>query len=183
MKADLLQAKMERLQQLLPVPENAAELGSVSAWGEIESSRGTQLPSDYKLYINRYGSLVVRGFITVFNPFSSLPFLNTEKISITLSAYTELRTIRPKGFPFEPYPPKGGLIPWGGTENGDEFFWRSVGLPDEWTVVLLSSRGGRFEELPMSAIDVLCNMLTGELRTTIIPALCEAPSVVPAKRR
>lgn len=40
--------------------------------------------------------------------------------------------------PYALFPEPGGLLVWGVTDNGDEFYWLTEGAPDDWTVVVSS---------------------------------------------
>jgi hypothetical protein len=45
-------------------------------------------------------------------------------------------------YPVHPAP--GGLLAVGMTDNGDVLHWRTVGPPEEWTIVVQEARGPAF---------------------------------------
>ncbi|MEU5768339.1 hypothetical protein ABZ782_20720 [Streptomyces asoensis] len=110
-------------------------------WDEVEQYVGSALPSDFKAFLDAYGSGTVCGELAVFHPGGSRPLL--ERMRGIHEAFTELRDGAPGSgdtehvpYPFHPEP--GGLISWGYDPSGDEhFFLPCAPDPDRWKVVTM----------------------------------------------
>ncbi len=128
---------------------------SVVDWPTVETEMRTSLPEDYKDFILRYGTGKIGEFIWVLNPAASNPNLNlirrSEEILRALREYRVSLAALGKTVPFAAFPEPGGLLPWGGTDNGDVCYWRT-GDPDpnEWHVVLNDGRGAIWEEFDVT---------------------------------
>ena len=161
---------LDRLRELAPPPAEPVETGSPDAWGEVERTLGTALPSDYKTVTNLYGSGTFDEFLYLFNPFSKGEDGNLlHERDAVLEAYATSRKKSPDRYPLPPFPEPGGVLPAGRTENGDELYWVTEGEPDAWPVMLLESRGGRQERHATTITGFLAALLGGELATSILP--------------
>lgn len=162
---------LAHLLEVLPPPTTPIESGRNRDWTETEGRIGIALPDDYKQYINTYGSGQIGGFLLPFNPFSGNEYVNlVDQIRVRLDA---LRVIRdkygPKECPYPLFPEKGGLLPWGATDNGDVLFWLTKGEPRHWAVIINESRSPLFERHAESMTDLLAKLITGEVRSEIFP--------------
>ena len=66
-----------------------------------------------------------------------------------------------EGFPFEYYPSKNGLIPWGWIEGGDFlFYW----LPEEdkWSIVVYDD-AATYKKFDMTISEFIYNLMKGEV--------------------
>jgi hypothetical protein len=110
------------------------------------------LSLDNKQYINTYGSGCVGAFIWPLNPFSKNKYLNlNDQVKAQLDALKSLKmTWGDVQVPYPLYPKPGGLLPWGLTDNGDVLYWRTVGLPDNWSTVINEARAPLYEEFEES---------------------------------
>src|SRR5688572_18897753 len=54
------------------------------------------------------------------------------------------------------------IAAWGNDENGNDYYWLTVGLPDTWTVPSDEVRGEGFREYGCAMTDFLTKVLTGE---------------------
>ncbi|GAA1252027.1 hypothetical protein GCM10009665_48460 [Kitasatospora nipponensis] len=61
------------------------------------------------------------------------------------------------------------LIHWASTHNGDSFFWVPTGEPDAWPTVLVSARQFDQEILTGDSPTVLLGLLSGAIRSHILP--------------
>ncbi|MFJ5120402.1 MULTISPECIES: hypothetical protein [unclassified Kitasatospora] len=104
------------------------------------------MPSDFKTFLDAYGSGVVSGEPVVFHPRGSSPLL--ERMTKTHQTFSERRR-RALGrgdsqrFPYGFHPEPGGLISWGDDHGGDEhFFLPCDSDPDRWKIVTMVHEEG-----------------------------------------
>lgn len=159
------------LRKILIPPAKPIEAGSTEKWPKIEKSLGTSLPSDYKKYINTFGTGQIGAFLFPFNPFSKNKNLNLLKqVPIRLDA---LRTLKEQGgeeeCPYPLFPESGGLLPWGATDNGDVLFWLMTKRPNNWPVVINESRGPMFEQYDETMTTFLAKLIANDIHSKIIP--------------
>ena len=127
---------LERVLELVPPPTTPD--GLERSWIEVERQLGLSLPSDYKGFVDRYGTGVIAGsgielgYIGIWNWRATRNPL--KGITDVITNYEADRKAR-HDFPYVCYPSPGGLLPFGGTPNGDHFNWRTNGDPDSWDVV------------------------------------------------
>lgn len=127
----------QALVELLPPPDVSVE--NYGEWAQIERQLGTSLPADYKWFIETYGTgSICIEFVRVLNPFAD----NRAGNLLTCGATTlewlrkdqQCTDGRVNHFPV--FPETGGILPWGTSGNGHDFFWLTQGEPDTWSVVL-----------------------------------------------
>ena len=162
---------IELLCKVMFPPKEPVESRRVEEFSEIEQELGTTMPSDFKEYINLFGTGYIGRFLWVFNPFSNEESLNfIEQMEIRLDALEEIKEkYGDDECPYPLYPEPSGLLPWGATDNGDVLYWSTVGQPDEWTVVINESRGPKFEQYEESMTGFLAKLISGDIASKIIP--------------
>lgn len=139
------------------VPVNAG-------WNLIEEEVGFSLPSDYKEFIDAYGTGCISNFIWVFNPFSQNKALNNHAVQYHMWAYQDLKSNYPEHYPIPNFPNEGSFYPWGGTDNGDCLAWEVKGDPSRWTVILIGSGGHKnVDYCNLNMSEFLYELLTGGL--------------------
>lgn len=57
----------------------------------------------------------------------------------------------------------GGLLPWGFTDNGDELYWLTQEDSSSWTIVVYESCSSDYHEYPMSMVDFLYEIVSGNM--------------------
>jgi hypothetical protein len=128
------------------------------------------LPTDYKEFIKLYGTGSVDDFMTIYNPIAGNPHINLGKqIAQCLPVLRECVAFFRPPLPYELAAGKEELLPFGGTDNGDVLAWHKQGLPDTWTVVLITSRDGEWECVDLNMTDFLVSALTGRVKYTTFP--------------
>lgn len=159
-----MNTELEALLKLSP-PRHEAPHHTSAEWLDIEQKLGTKLPNDYRGYIEHYGNSSICDYVVVADPFSTDPAGDLLwVVSHVLETERELYEKHGgKGFPFPPFPDSGGLLPWGHTTNGDQLYWRTVGEPNQWTVVVYGSGSGLYEELPYGMVSFILHVFTGKL--------------------
>ena len=143
----------ERLRSLVPPPQELLEPADPAAWPRVEAELGTALPADYKQFVEHYGTGVFDDFLWVLSPFA-----------------TELEANLLAAAGAAPGPPgQGGLLPFGGTDNGDLLCWRTGGDPDGWTVVVVGTRAHDEEGHAAGMVAFLARLAAGELASELLP--------------
>lgn len=75
----------------------------------------------------------------------------------------------PDELPYPFWPDPGGLMAFGGADNGDSLLWLTEGAPDDWKVVVWGRGLGEFEVLNYGLTDFLAGLATGSLRPKEFP--------------
>lgn len=160
---------LEIFSQLIQPPSKPIENDNLGEWDKVETALKIELPKDYKDYINIFGTGCIANLIWVFNPFSKNPHLNLQiQIKEQLEAIAVLQEQFNENCPYKIYPEKGGLLPWGLTDNGDVMFWLTDGEPDFWKTVIHESRGSKYEKHEDTMTSFLSNLILGITVSEII---------------
>ncbi|MFC9705594.1 hypothetical protein ACFTWD_33455 [Streptomyces sp. NPDC056943] len=137
-------SSLDELQALLGEP--GRRHSTQDDWNEVERHIGSALPSDFKMFLNAYGSGVISGELVVLHPRGSSLLL--ERMHKTHQVFTErrARALDRGGSEHVPYPfhpEAGGLISWGYDYSGDEhFFLPCDSDPDRWKIVTMVHEEG-----------------------------------------
>ena len=147
-----------------PAPEEARRGRRQEGLGAGREAAGAKLPSDYKAFIDRYGSGEFARFFIVYNPFSETVNL-LEKFKSHGKNYAESHDSDPENYPLAVFPEVPGIIPWGHDTNGHTYFWfvKDKKKPDEWTVVWDEGDDQGFEEHDFTFSEYLLGVLQGEI--------------------
>jgi hypothetical protein len=161
---------VERLRRLLPPPAKPVEAGRPEGWPAVEAALGTGLPADFKAFTELYGSGKVDDFLYLFNPFTQGQDGNllAEKNRV-LAAYRQTRARFPERLALPPFPEKGGVLPLGRTDNGDELYWVTDGQPNDWSVALVEGRAALQELHPMPVTGFLAALAANQLTSRVLP--------------
>jgi hypothetical protein len=159
-----------RLWRLVPPPAQPVTPGSPELFAGVERAFDLVLPADYKEIIATYGDGQWQEFWYLLNPFSANPHLNLiaqaprEDVSGNdqLSAERYIKERHPE-YPHPIWPERGGIFPWGATDNGGRFFWLTEGVADEWRTIYYPSRDPDSQTFELSVSEILCCVLLGEL--------------------
>lgn len=154
-----------------PLMDTGTFTKDVTLWQNVEKNIGITLPDDYKLFVNTYGEGSIERFLWILNPFSENEHINLEKgVKEILETYSYVRKDFPEIYTHPPFPAKGGLLPWGATNNGDDLYWLTKDKPNCWTVVVDDRGNGELIEYDLNMTDFLYKVLSKEL---ICPAFPE----------
>jgi len=157
---------VHRLLRLMSPPP--APIDSSGDWHDVEEKLATQLPDDYKSFIEHYGTGRIAGLLWPLNPFSSNKHLNLlEQSPLILNAERILRDEFPQFHPWPLFPEVGGLLPWCVTDNGDYVLWRTSGDPNEWTIFIYEIRGIVRQDCPYGMSGFLYRWLCNEIEVEI----------------
>lgn len=158
--------------QLVPPPAQPVDVGTVADWEHAEAQMGLTLPSDYRAFIFAYGSGLFANLYRIYTPFSDSPYRSLLQQSVAISDMNRQSQQRfPERFPYPYYPDRGGLLPWGNDENGNDYFWLTEGPPDSWAVVQDENRGTGIRVQPYS----LSGFLLAILEKRVEPLASEYP--------
>lgn len=129
---------LERLKTLLPPPDSPRGIPKSPDWTEVESVVGTLLPSDYRAFIEEYGSGGLGNLLVFVNPFpSSEDSTSPSQLGFEYCLMMAQRLWEDfEDFPYPPHPEKPGLLPFGTSSNGGLLCWLTSGEPDDWPVVV-----------------------------------------------
>ncbi|RSN60628.1 hypothetical protein DMH01_15140 [Amycolatopsis sp. WAC 04182] len=108
-------------------------------WGVVELHLGTSLPGDYKEFMARFPSGMLRGVISFVNPAQSTRHLRSFQRDFD-QALANVRSACAYDYDtYLPFPEPGGVIPFASDDTGGVFFWLPwTPDPDRWHVVYLS---------------------------------------------
>jgi len=150
---------IQALLKVVPPPAEPFE-AFAGPWDAIEAGLGTALPQDYKDFVRLYGSGYFMEFLGVSVPSTKNPNVRFEaQVGLTCQTFADWDD---EELPYPMWPAPGGLIPFGGTDNGDFLFWLAQGTPDDWRVVVWDRGMQEFEVLNCGLTDFLTGLATGE---------------------
>jgi hypothetical protein len=165
---------LDALLHVLPRPTHPVETMDERDWELYELVTGITLPEDYKAYLSVYGTGLVGGVITPYNPFCRRSLWKPsykcrDWMRQALGIQEFKRKFGEATFPYPLYPQTGGVLPWGGTDDGDQLFWLTNGEPNMWTVLINEVRSPNFEAFDYSMTGFLRAWIDGEIQSDIIP--------------
>src|SRR5258708_2836859 len=147
--------KIDELIRIMPPPVAPIEIRGVP-WSSVERQIGTPLPTDFKHFIDHYGTGHIDKFMSILNPFSINRNVNLIfKIPVKLNALRTLRDHYGEKCSYSFFPDAGGLLPVAITDNGDVIYWLTAGPPDDWDVVVNESRGPEYQRFECGLTEFL----------------------------
>jgi hypothetical protein len=160
---------LDRLLLLVPPPNTPIDAPRKGDWEAIEK-RFTRLPTDYKRFLECYGTGSFCNFFTIFNPLSRHEPVNLiSRAPQIRDIYLSLRTEFPDEFPHEFFPTPGGLLPAGATAGGTTIVWQTGEDCDSWTIGVLSDGFPRIEASDLGLVAWLVTLLQGQIRNSYFP--------------
>ena len=173
---------LENLLRLINPPDSPADTGQPDQWADVERALGMPLPSDYKQFINAFGTGEFNDLFWVYNPFSSIESMNllwqagvpeslemdeelgrVYRFDSILDHYYSFRCEYPEDCPLPPYPEPGGLLPIGGDSNGGSMWWLTEGEPGVWPLARLPHALQPIEQHAMPLVEFLVKWLCAGL--------------------
>jgi hypothetical protein len=132
-----LPPQLERLVRLLPPPTQPEHVPAREI-SRLEAEIGRSLPSDYRWFLETYGSGSIGGDLAVFTPSSVVEARRFTPQQERIGDWLRLvKERRPGEVPFPIWPEPGGLLAWGGTDSGVMCLWlTSNDDADQWPIVL-----------------------------------------------
>lgn len=161
---------INKLENIFKSNNKLADKYTKEKWNEIEFKLGIKLPTDYKSFINRYGVGCINDFLWVLNPFTQNSNLNLiEKGKKIREAYIISKNAFPEDFIHDVFPSIDGLLPCAITDNGDEIFWLTSNVVDEWNIIVYESRSSGYYEYNMGLAEFLYKILTKDIKCSAFP--------------
>jgi hypothetical protein len=150
---------INHLQVRLPRPVKPYKAGNTEGWSIVETRLGTKLPTDYKEFINVYGSGIICGFLRIHNPFVA----ETEHYTDWFYSVMEMFKVIEK-FDAPLFPMPHGLLPCGRTENGGLYIvWKTGRIPDAWTIGLINMDTLNITYLEYSLVYFIARVIQGNV--------------------
>ncbi|TQF03747.1 hypothetical protein E6W39_17790 [Kitasatospora acidiphila] len=128
------------------------------------------MPPNHQALTARYGAGVFDEFIVLYAPNWSPEYLDLGHRAAESAAGlagSELPGLRELLTAYGSRPEE--LIHWAHTHNADRFFWIPTGTPDQWPTVLVAAGQLDQELLPGDSTSILLGLLTGSIRSRILP--------------
>lgn len=161
---------INKLKNIIEAKNQVVNVDTKEKWDVVESQVGAILPPDYKEFINEYGTVSINNFIWILTPFDEDEYVNLIKRGKEISkTYIESKMNSPEYFKHDVFPSKGGILPWGYTENGDELYWLADGTSNEWHVIVYESRSSDYYEYSMGMVEFIYRIISGKLRCNAFP--------------
>ncbi|MFD8811223.1 SMI1/KNR4 family protein [Streptomyces sp. NPDC059627] len=143
-------------------------------WQVIESDIGTVLPQDYKELTRYFGPGGFDPFLTLLVPGVANP---AGELRRSLARWQQVdadyQGKDKKITPFPHFPHPGGLIPWGNSGHGEVYYWRTVGKPDDWPVLVVPAIGQDFYGYQGGIVAFIHDLLTDRLDIPFLPSLAQ----------
>jgi len=162
---------VEQLAQVLGPPEREP---SRVPWELSTEEVGLTFPSDYRDFINLYGSVEINGELSVWSPamrpsepgapggLAGFVWNTTREGGIgdyLASAYEEGDY---RECPYPVYPAPGGLLIWANNFNADHCFWLTEGAdPDKWPIVVWYRQLAEWDRFNGGVAEFLLSVVTG----------------------
>ncbi|MGL6237058.1 MAG: hypothetical protein ACRC20_17170 [Segniliparus sp.] len=156
---------LEGLARLIPPPSRAPTVD----WPQYERDFGRGLPTDYKQFIDAYGSVEISELLIVLGP--------NQKLAFDLASQT--RTIGTASEQVDPYyrtdkeEAEGveetrswleALTAWGTTNEGHTLYWDTRdAIPEQWTVFVTNDTHEQWEHYPFGMVEFLRGLLANDL--------------------
>lgn len=139
-------------------------------WESVERSLGVPVPNDFKALVAKFPRGVFRKYASVSIPECSDGQWNfIGDLELALEDLRAWRDDEPDRFPYPLYPEKRGLIPWGGSTQGEIFFWApDAEDPAHWDTVAYEPEEIRWERFHLSATEFLNAVIAGTLESTTL---------------
>ena len=171
---------LHELEEALPaIREHRVSGGRHIDWGYIEREVGTRFPADFMELSEAYPAFVLDEFLSIHIPGVGRESNFVNGIRRMLEA---LQSLRSDGMShgYVPFPEANGLVPWGDSCDGDDFYWRTAGVdPDEWTI-LVSGRNDDWCEYRGTLTQYLAGLVSGRVVPDGLPPDFpgDSPSVI-----
>lgn len=151
------------LTSIVPPPVSPVDAGPDELRQSVENSLGLRLPSDFIDISRTYGSgLFSDGQFWCLNPFASWFRSNVDQIC---EVFGKLKAVEGDSLiPYDIFPSKNSLFPWGCESNGHGMFWLTKGKADEWPIVLFNRDTNEFQELIIPVSTFLSKVFLCELK-------------------
>ena len=143
---------------------------SIRDWSAVLQQLRTDLPADYKEFVDLYGAGCAGRFIWVYDPFTKNRNINlVEQVRCRGEILRGIRQRHPSEVPFPVFPEVGGFLPWGTSDNGDAVGWVTEGAPNDWASMVVAARDSRTFRFQERMTAFLARLLTRQVTCPIFP--------------
>jgi uncharacterized protein (TIGR02996 family) len=146
---------LDELRRVLPPPRRPLHAGG--DWGAVEAAIGLRLPTDYKAFIDTYGSGTI----------GPLEFVSPLGVGADVRRWWAnwagfYPDIAEYGIeiPYPVFPQPGRLLPFGTLGTVDLLNWLTVGEPNSWPFVYYDRDEGFFEVKGLTAVEFILEAVT-----------------------
>lgn len=162
---------LDKIVRILPPPNSPVRLDR--SWDSVEKELGTALPTDYKQFIDLYGTGAIARELHIWNFRDASSDKSWRERLIGVGRwYDEVRDMGDHDWPYRMFPEPGGLLPFAGLMDVNHLNWLTKGTPDQWDVVLWLSDDAEFLLLKgESFTDCLLKMLQNKYNPHTVPEL------------
>jgi len=156
------------LAKLVPVPSGARR--TEFNWTQVEAEIGVLLPTSYKDVCRVFGAGTFFKFINVFDPWTPNRHMN-----LCVQWGIRRKALIESGWPTPLYvfPPVGGLLTVGSTDNGDFLCMETGGSEVVW---LGEARGPSWERFEMDLCEFLVRCVEGRLDSELVQLELPSPT-------
>jgi len=164
---------IERLESVTPgLRERRLPRPKGIDWNVVSQGLGTKLPSDYVQLAEYYPGIVLADFLFVTRPTPGAEQDFVASVRTNLEVLEDLRE-SDMTHGHEVFPQPGGLLGWGSSSDGDEFYWRTEGkTPDDWTVVVATANDD-WSSHDCGVTEYLARLLSGTVQGHGLPPRIE----------
>lgn len=161
---------VERLVSILGEPTAAR---APVPWVQAPAEIGLQFPTDYREFIDLYGSIKINDELYIWSPsirpnepgwpggFPGFIYNTTHGIGDYLAGVYEEGDLRECPYPVFPMP--GGLLAWANNPNVDHCFWLTGGSdPDKWPIAIWYRQLAKWDRFDGGMAEFLLAVVTGE---------------------
>ena len=157
---------MDKLKAILKLPEIIYNKGNDQKWIVFQKNYNCKFPSEYKKFIDTYGTGSINDFLWILTPYESNKEINLfHKAEVMRTSYNYMKDMFPGDFNYSIYPEEGGLLPWGYTDNGDELFFD---LKNEF-IVVIETRYSDVYKYKMGMVEFLYKLFTKKIKCNAFP--------------
>ncbi|HTU17709.1 MAG TPA: SMI1/KNR4 family protein [Gemmataceae bacterium] len=160
-----IRTPLQRLQDLIPPPEQPTEAGSSKLRRSVERALGSPLPTDLYEFALVYGSGRFHSresgcLLQICNPFSGAFF---DQVVDWANLCRDLKKAEGDSYiPYDLYPERPGLLALGDDDNGRFIFWLTEGEPDEWPILVWPLER-QFKRIDKSLNEFLYQLFSGTI--------------------
>lgn len=165
---------LDRLSRLLPRPAGVEP----KDWDDVRRRLGTDLPGDYKAFIDTYGGGYVDDYLWILEPGCANESYDLIDSDEERSEANEYLWDGGERKPAEVDGTGARLIPWASTDNGEFLYWLAHPRqnPDAWTVMINEARGPWWEHFDMGFTPFLAAAVAGDFRSEILSDAFPTPT-------
>ena len=157
---------LSELKAVLAAPAIPLAVPTEEDWAKLAEELGVEIPTDYREFVSQYGAGYIDDFLWILLPAEILRSLaETQDMEAALA-----RRNGPSLYPgYSLHPHRPGLVPLGGTDNGNRIFWLTECPTPPWPIIVTAARDTRVDRFDVSFAQWLSALLRRELIVSVFP--------------